>query len=59
MPAAASGDTVHVHHTGLREQAGEMVLSFSLEELPRGADPQVGRHLQVSRPEGQAADPTP
>jgi len=31
-----------------------MVLSFPLEELPRGIDPQVGQHLQMSTPEGQA-----
>lgn len=32
----------------------EMILDFPLAELPRGVDPQVGQHLQMSTPEGQA-----
>ena len=32
----------------------EMVIEFPRTELPEGIDPQVGQHLQMSTPEGQA-----
>jgi peptidylprolyl isomerase len=32
----------------------EMILEFPREELPDGIDPQVGQHLQMATPEGQA-----
>lgn len=32
----------------------EMILDFPRAELPPGIDPQVGQHLQMQTPEGQA-----
>lgn len=32
----------------------EMILQFPRTELPEGLDPQIGQHLQMSTPDGQA-----